>query len=183
MLDLDAHAAEIAKGDAGAFAAWLASAEGPLRRSLDSFAAQADVEAVLQEALLRVWQLAPRFIPDGKPNGLLRLARRIARNLALDLTRRNIEHPTADPPETPIEPSEPDPVLRRAILDCNSRLPMRLAAALGARLASAGDRPDRALAEALGMRLNTFLQNVTRARAFLAECLARRGIALEEVWR
>jgi RNA polymerase sigma-70 factor (ECF subfamily) len=47
---------------------------------------------------------------------------------------------------------------------------------LHARLESAGVEPDDALAERLGMRKNTFLQNFTRARKLLAECLARRGI-------
>jgi hypothetical protein len=28
------------------------------------------------------------------------------------------------------------------------------------------------------MRLNTFLQNVTRARQLLADCLSRRGVAV-----
>ena len=53
-----------------------------------SFAAVVDVEAVLQESLLRVWQVAPRFDADGGPNGLLRLAIRIARNLAVSELRR-----------------------------------------------------------------------------------------------
>ena len=30
------------------------------------------------------------------------------------------------------------------------------------------------------MRLNTFLQNFTRARRMLAECLKRHGVAFEE---
>jgi RNA polymerase sigma-70 factor (ECF subfamily) len=34
------------------------------------------------------------------------------------------------------------------------------------------------LAERLGMRLNTFLQNVTRARKLLVECLERRHVDL-----
>ena len=34
------------------------------------------------------------------------------------------------------------------------------------------------LAERVGMRPNTFLQNITRARRLIAECLRRRGIDL-----
>jgi RNA polymerase sigma-70 factor (ECF subfamily) len=34
------------------------------------------------------------------------------------------------------------------------------------------------LAERLGMRLNTFLQNFTRARKLLAECLEKRKVDL-----
>ena len=54
--DLDIHLTAIAAGDATAFAAWLAGAELPLRRRLRPFASSVDTEAVLQEALLRVWQ-------------------------------------------------------------------------------------------------------------------------------
>jgi DNA-directed RNA polymerase specialized sigma24 family protein len=79
--DLDAHLPGIRAGDAQGFAAWLAGAESPLRAALRSFAAVVDVEAVLQEAFLRVWQLAPDFVPDGRPNALLRYAHRIARHL------------------------------------------------------------------------------------------------------
>ncbi|CAN5905040.1 hypothetical protein BH11MYX2_BH11MYX2_04180 [soil metagenome] len=37
------------------------------------------------------------------------------------------------------------------------------------------------IAESLGMKLNTFLQNFTRARKFLADCLAKRGITIAEL--
>jgi RNA polymerase sigma-70 factor (ECF subfamily) len=80
---------DIAAGDTVAFARWVAGAEGRLRDSLRSFAARVDTEAVLQEALLRVWQVAPRVTLDGKPDALVRLAVRIARNLAVSELRRN----------------------------------------------------------------------------------------------
>lgn len=187
-LDLDEVAPAIAMGDRDAFAWWLARAEPVLRRSLARFATQADVEAVLQEALLRLWQVASRFEPDGRPNGLLRLARRIARNLAIDAVRhmggeRGCDEPPEPSDELATEPFEPDPLLRDAVERCHAALPQRPRAALDARLGAAGGSPDRALAEALGMRVNTFLQNVTRARQLLVECLERRGIQLDEVWR
>lgn len=92
----DVHLSRIVAGDAGAFALWLAAVERPVRDSLRSFARVIDVEAVLQEALLRVWQVAPRFEPDGRPNGLLRLGVRIARNLAVSEVRRTRAVPTED---------------------------------------------------------------------------------------
>jgi len=55
VTDLDRHLPAIVAGDAQAFAAWLAGAEPRIRASLRGFAAQVDVEAVLQETLLRVW--------------------------------------------------------------------------------------------------------------------------------
>jgi RNA polymerase sigma-70 factor (ECF subfamily) len=186
-IDLDEVVPAIALGDTKAFAWWLARAEAPLRRSLGSFAAHVDVEAVVQESLLRVWQVASGFRPDGRPNGLLRLAQRIARNLALDSVRRHGAAAVPDPPyDTEVEavdPVEPDPLLRTAVELCLARLPAQPRAAIDARIASCGADPDRTLAERIGMRVNTFLQNVTRARKLLAECLEQRGIRLDEVWR
>lgn len=184
MIDLDVHLAAIVSGDTRAFARWLAGAESSVRDSLRSFARVVDVEAVLQESLLRVWQVAPRFEPDGRPNGLLRLAVRIARNLAVSEVRRTRATPVeADDLEAALAaaeraPSTPDPMLRDAIVDCRDKLPKKPQQALDARLASAGGQDDVELAESLGMKVNTFLQNFTRARQLLVDCLKRKGIAL-----
>ena len=176
MIDLDVHLTQIVAGDADAFARWLGAAEQTVRLSLASFATVVDVEAVLQESLLRVWQVAPRFVADGEPNGLLRLAIRIGRNLAVSELRRTRTQPVEDiEPHLPeVRPIEPDPMLRQAILECRDMLPAKPRQALDARL-EGGDE-DRTLAERLGMQLNTFLQNFARARKLLAECLGKRGI-------
>jgi RNA polymerase sigma-70 factor (ECF subfamily) len=143
-----------------------------------------DVEAVLQETLLRVWQIAPRFVADGRPNGLVRLAIRIGRNLAVSEVRRTRATPVAgDDLEHVLAAAEaparaPDPMLRRAIGECRDKLPPRPREALDARLTSAGGQDDDELAVGVGMRLNTFLQNGTRARRLIAECRPRRGVAI-----
>ena len=182
-VDLDIHLAAIVAGDRRAFAMWLSGAEMNVRESLRSFAAVVDVEAVLQEALLRVWQVAPRFEHDGRPNGLVRLGVRIARNLAISEVRRTrstpVDPPTLEELETGIAPYTPDPLLREAIVDCRNKLPPKPRQVLDSRLASGGGQDDEELAESIGMRLNTFLQNFTRARALLAECLKKRGILIE----
>lgn len=182
MTDLDVHLLAIMARDTTAFAAWMSAAEGSLRDGLRSFARVVDVEAVLQEALLRVWRVAPRFVPDGQPNGLLRLASRIARNLAISEVRRTKARPvTAEEIEAApdrLEPAPPDPLLRRALARCYEALPDQPRRAMDARLGGYGDA-DAALAESLEMRLNTFLQNVGRARRLLAECLKKGGIIVE----
>jgi DNA-directed RNA polymerase specialized sigma24 family protein len=187
MHDLDEHVSRIRDGDADAFGRWLAGAEGTLRLSLRSFASQVDTEAALQEALLRVWQVAPRFEPDGRPNGLLRLGIRIARNVAIS-ERRRLHGTRADEGAADAEldamallerAGVPDPLLRRVIADCRSELPDKPALALDARLASGGAEADDVLAERLSMRKNTFLQNFTRARKLLADCLRRHGVDLD----
>jgi DNA-directed RNA polymerase specialized sigma24 family protein len=179
MDDLDRHLTAIQGGDPDAFERWVAAAEATVRLGLRSFATAVDTEAVLQETLLRVWQVAPRFVPDGRPNGLVRLAVRISRNLAVSERRRlRTSAPVEDPPaDVPLVPG--DPLLRRLIQLCREKLRGRPAQALEARLASGGTEPDEHLAARLSMRLNAFLQNVTRARRQLADCLQRQGVDLE----
>ena len=173
-MNTDVYLARIVMGDTAAFASWLALCESPVRASIGSFARVVDVEVVVQEALLRVWQVAPRFVQDGAPNGLLRLAVRIARNLAVSEVRRTRATSVEDV-EIAVEPVPPDPLLRAAIIDCRDKLPSRPRQALDARLAGGADDE---LAETLGMKLNTFLQNFTRARQLLADCLGKKGISV-----
>lgn len=189
MTDLDVHLQEIVKGDKAAFGRWVAGAEATLRGSLRSFAASVDVEAVVQETLLRLWQVAGRVQPDGKPNGLLRFALRAGRNLALSETRRRRAVAATDDEEgferlmariADEGPAPADPFLRRAIEICLGLLPAKPREAILARLQAAGGESDHELAARLGLKLNTLLQNVTRARRALAECLERRGVNLEE---
>lgn len=186
MSDLDVHLPAIQAGDAQAFGRWMSGAEGSLRRSLGSFARQVDVEAVLQESLLRVWQVAPRFEPDGRANGLLRLAHRIARNLAISELRRTRTTPVEPAllaeglSETErVEARPPDPMLREAVRACRDKLPKKPRAAIDGRIEARGSAHDVTVAARLGMSRNTFLQNVTRARKLLVECLRKRGVVLE----
>lgn len=183
-MDLDVFHPMIAAGDTTAFGQWMARAEPTVRLTLRSFATVIDVEAVLQESLLRVWQVAPRFVPDGRENGLLRLAIRIGRNLAVSEVRRTKARPAepSDELDNEVEAPEmtaPDPMLRRQIADCRDKLPAKPREALDARLAAGGGDDDDALAASLNMRLNTFLQNFTRARKLLADCLKRAGISID----
>ena len=177
MIDLDIHLPAIGAGDSAAFGRWVAGAELPLRQSLRSFAAACDTEAVLQETLLRVWQLAPKVTPDGRGNSLLRFAHRIARNLCLDEARRLRSEPLPEEgPPVELQPELPDPMLRRAIEECRGKLPKKPAQALAARIAAEGAEPDATLARRLGMSLDAFWQNFTRARKLLQECLAKKKV-------
>ncbi len=181
-LNLDLLLPSIAAGDKEAFGRFVAGAEPSVRRGLRSFARHVDTEAVVQEAFLRVWQVAPRFVPDGRDNGLLRLAARIAHNLAVSELRRHKRHEPLD--ETgeiatgATEVLAVDPLLRRVIVLCIEKLAGPTRAALDARLESGGTEPDAMLAERVGMRPNTFLQNVTRGRKLIADCLEQNGVTL-----
>ncbi len=185
MTDLDVHLPLIVGGDTRAFGRWMTGAEPRVRDSLRSFAAVIDVEAVLQETLLRTWQVAPRLVADGRPDMLLRMAVRVGRNLAISEVRRTQARPAEptapDELEPPVPPaSAPDPMLRRAIVECRDKLPGKPREALDARLTSSGGADDVDLAAALRMQLNTFLQNVTRARKLLADCLTKRGVTVDQ---
>lgn len=194
MTPVDAAWQEVRRGSEAGFRAWLSLVEPVLWRALRPFAPAVDVEAVVQEALLRMWVLAPTQ-PLAGENASLRFALRLARNLAIDeARRRGREVPLepawtgdGDPPPDPLPPAAPaplpDPRLHRAIVACLDELPSRPKAALRARLAAAGSLPDRLLAERLAMQLNTFLQNVTRARRLVEQCLAAAGIPVKEVLR
>jgi len=174
-------------GEPDAFAEWMAMAEIPLRRSLRRFARAVDVEVVVQETLVRMWLVAnePRRILEGS-SASLKFAFRVARNVALEEIRRYRHDRFVDldaldnRPEGSFNPKPCDPALARAIAECIESLPAQPRSALLARLN--GDcLPDRELADVLRMRLNTFLQNIVRARKNLETCLEGRGVRLGEI--
>ncbi len=181
-VDLDAMVPVLRGGDRRAFGSFMAAAELPLRRSLAPFAARIDLEAVVQETFLRVWQVLPRLELDGQRNALLRFTLRVGKNLALDTLKRRREELGVEIEELPDPtPTPTDPMLRELIVGCFDKLPPQPGAALGARLRSAAAEPDKELAEQCHMRLNTFLQNVTRARKLLIACLEQAGVSLGQV--
>ncbi|MEZ4441614.1 MAG: sigma-70 family RNA polymerase sigma factor [Polyangiaceae bacterium] len=180
-MDHDLYLPAISSGDPAAFGRWVAGSELRIRASLERYSTQVDTEAVLQETLLRIWQVAPRFRPDGKPDALLRFAIRVGRNLAVSEVRRRREVATeVEDPGEPVAPLEPDPMLRDTLVRCREELPKKPRLALEARLTGGSDRE---LAAQVAMQPNTFLQNVTRARKLLVACLERHGVALAAVMR
>lgn len=185
MSALDTHFARTQAGDLDGFTAWVRDVEPTLRRRLESFAPHVDVECVVQEALLRMWRLAPTLALSGE-DASLRYVSRLARNLALNEARRFNPAVSGLGDEGAPEPSSSDappadPWLRRHIAECLARLRGQPKVALLARLASHGDEPDGALAARVAMKLNTFLQNVVRARRQLSDCLASKGLTVEEL--
>lgn len=180
MSAIDQVFARAQSGDLEGFADWVRLVEIPLWKGLRRFARVADSEAVVQEALLRMWRLAPSLTLDGE-NASLRFALVLARNIAKDEARRAgrmVPLEDAEPP-VPIDPDPPsDPGLRAAIRRCLEKLSGRPREALQSRLRQGARLPDRDLAELLGMTLNTFLQNITRARKLMARCLAEQGVSI-----
>ncbi len=185
MSSIDSAFAKARTGDRDAFADWMGSVELPIRLSLRRFVQAVDVEGVVQETLLRMWVLSQdqERVLEGE-NASLRFALGVARNLARAEARRFGRErllPPENLPEPAIEP-EPtaDPGLRRAILECVQKLAAKPLQALRARMQLSSLMADREIAARAGMTLNTFLQNIVRARKQVANCLERKGIALEE---
>jgi DNA-directed RNA polymerase specialized sigma24 family protein len=182
----DESFAEARKGNPFAFVEWMGSAELPIRLSLRRFAQAVDVESIVQETLLRMWLLAqdPEKALVGE-NAALKFAIVLARNLARNEARRIGRErllPPEDLPPVPVDPSPTsDPRLAAHIKHCLDRLKGRSKEALMARLRSGATQPDTTLAAAVSMTLNTFLQNIVRARKSMEECLEKRGVRLSEV--
>lgn len=181
----DAFAAVRGHGppDVGGFARWMSLVERPLRASLRRFARAVDVEVVLQETFLRMWIAVGDARELTGENASLRFALRMARLVALEEVRR-LRHERLVPIDE-LEPSDepsvlPVPIrdegLLHAIRDCIDRLSGSPKRALLLRLHGGHRHSDRFLASRVGMQLNTFLQNVVRARRSVAECLQGKGL-------
>lgn len=181
--DHDSEVAEwqaIGRRDEAAFARWLARCEVRLRRSLRPFAQVVDVEAVLQETAIQIWEYdAVKIAPTGSPEFLLRWAYVVARNKALNVARRAgrlvpLEmHQEAAPSAMQ---AHSDPLLRTRIRGCLEQLLPHFRRVLDARLKDDGQRPDRELAGSLGMSFDAFRQNLARGRRALEGCLKTHGI-------
>lgn len=189
MADTEALFAQAREGDRWVFGDWAGRVEGPVRASVRNFARYVDLEVVVQETLLRMWLMATakQRVLEGR-NASLRMALRVARNVALEeLRRARRGTPVAledceDAPELVIEPPPgPDPALGRAIRECIERLPERSRSSLLRRIEVGHAIPDRTLAHGLGLELNTFLQHIVRARKHLADCLHRKGVKITGV--
>lgn len=186
MTEVDRTFAETRAGSVQAFTAWVRLVEAPLRMSLRRFAPAVDVEAIVQEALLRMWKLACGIELTGS-NASLAYLLRLARNLAISEARRLRTLPRVDiedienDDQFSVGPAPAaDPRLGQIIRACIEKLPERPREALTQRLQHGGILPDRSLARMMNMQPNTFLQNIVRARKLVAACLEKAGVPLKE---
>ena len=181
--DYDTEVAEwqaIVDRDEGAFARWFARCEMPLRRSLRPFADVVDVDAVVQETVIQLWEHdASRLTPSGRPDFLLRwafvVARNKARNLATRAGRQESLEPHGDLPARAAHAGS-DPLLRARIRRCLEDLPHTLRRVLAARLRDDGQHSDRELAGPLDISFDAFRQSLARGRRGLEACLKKHGI-------
>lgn len=183
MTEVDQRWQEVKRGDPRAFARWLRLTEIPLRRSLRRFATAVDVEEVMQEGLLRLWMLAPGKDLRGE-NASLRYAVTVMHNLAGKIAKRNgLIHLIPDDEidrTNPVNPGPlPDPALARIIKMCLDKLPGKPRQVMEMIVVAGHAVSNRILAEQLGMKLNTLVQNLVRGRKTLRRCLERNGVRLD----
>jgi DNA-directed RNA polymerase specialized sigma24 family protein len=186
MSEIDDLWSRATAGDREAFGDWMGRVERPIRRGLQRFAAAIDVESVVQETFLRMWLRASK---SGEPlvgeNASLRFAWVLAVNLARNMARKHHrEVPDGGERNEPAAPvaTPADPLLRQRILDCIGTLARKPREALMARL-TRGASPDLELARGLKMAVNTFLQNIVRARRQMEDCLRSKGVFEHEALR
>jgi DNA-directed RNA polymerase specialized sigma24 family protein len=187
LTDIDALWRMACEGNTEAFGDWTGRVERPVRRSLARFATVVDAEAVVQEALTRMWLLSqdPARRLAGE-NASLRWALGVARNLAMNEVRKRKRHEVLLEPlieDELVPPPEPDPLLMQRIRECVGKLTGQLARVMELRVKVGHALPDARLAGLLQMTKNTFLQNVTRARRQVAMCLEGLGIGAEDLAR
>ena len=171
-----------------AFGDWCELALPSLRIGLRSYARVIDVESVVQDTAIVMWERAKAIASGQKPalegrEASLRLAYRAARNRASNMRRKHRREVLSDMEDDDLfnftDPMlvESDPFLGERIRECSEQLKPQPAKALAIRL-SHGHRPEEEQAALAGMSKNTFHQNILRARLQLKECLESMGITL-----
>ena len=180
----------IARRDQDVFGHWLKQHEIPLRLALRRFADLVDVEVVVQETAIVVWERAATIVPDGRRGFLWRWAVTVALNKARNEARRSarigpnvtsqIEEKLLDP--TSVRP-RPDQMFIARLNRCRAQLPDTLGRALAVRIEDNGQRSDRELAASIGVSFDAFRQSLARGRKALRQCLSTFGIDLTEYAR
>jgi DNA-directed RNA polymerase specialized sigma24 family protein len=185
-VDLDTLWQAACHRDQRSFGDWMGRVERPIRLSLYHWARLVDVEGIVQEACLRMWVRAgdTGVPPLTGTNASLRFAIVLAKNLARNEARKRVREevlPPEDMPDVVVEPDpDPEPRLRSAIRECVEALTGKLSQVMSLRLGNDGSLSDRELAEQIPMKVNTFVQNVVRARKQIDTCLDGKGFPAKE---
>lgn len=178
-VDDDALMARVAMRDAAAFRV-LVEAHGrlPQRIAWRMIGDRTEAEDIAQEALLRLWDQAPRWRPGG--GGVPAWLSRVAVNLSLDRLRRRKFASDAEPAERADDAPLADALLERehiegAVRAAIAALPDRQRATIV--LTYYEDCSNRDAATMLDMNLKAFESLLLRARKALGEELRALGIA------
>lgn len=174
----DAAMARIAGRDALAFSRVVEAHVGMLHRvAYRMLGDAAEAEDVAQEALLRLWASAERWLPGQA--GIAAWLTRVAVNLCLDRLRRRRFSSDAEAPDRPdgaalADEAMADEQLRAAALAALGDVSERHRAAIV--LTYYEELPNAAAAEVMEMKLKAFESLLLRARLAMRERLAARGL-------
>jgi RNA polymerase sigma factor (sigma-70 family) len=171
MVQVAARSAEAFRMLAGRHAAV------PQRVAYRMLGSAAEAEDIAQEAMLRLWDSAPRW--QAKGPGVAAWLRRVATNLCLDRLRRRKFQSDEEVPERIDEAPLADALIDQARVTAKTRhavgaLPERQRAAII--LTYYEDCSNMAAADALQMNLKAFESLLLRARAALRRHLEEQGV-------
>lgn len=156
----------------------------PFRIGCRMLADPVEAEDIAQEALLRLWRHADRWVEGG--SGVAAWLSRVAMNLCLDRLRKSRRDTPEDVPEradeTPLADAtiESDEV-KQAVIDCIQSLPERQRASVV--LTYYEQLSNSNAAENLEMNIKAFESMLYRARGALKDCVERKGVMNADVER
>jgi RNA polymerase sigma factor (sigma-70 family) len=169
-VDFERDAAGDIADDAGAFAAWAAPALVPMTRLARRLAPHADPDDVVQDALARAWQKRRQFdsARGSATTWLLAIVADRARNARRTRNRwLRVVDDNAEVPDTPIEPSNPDVDLDRAVAALAER--QQLAVQLHYFVGLSVDETAAVMNCSAGTVKSTLFDARTRLRAILGD--------------
>ncbi|MEP3227524.1 MAG: sigma-70 family RNA polymerase sigma factor [Parasphingorhabdus sp.] len=143
-----------------------------------------EAEDIAQEALLRLWNQADRWVEGGP--GIAAWLSRVGTNLCIDRIRKTRRQSSEEVPEhrdeTPLADAalESDNV-KQAIIDCVTGLPERQRASII--LTYYEQLSNQLAAENLEMNIKAFESMLFRARGKLKKCVETKGLVKEDVGR
>ncbi len=156
----------------------------PFRIGCRMLADPVEAEDIAQEALLRLWRYADRWV-DGGP-GIAAWLSRVATNLCLDRLRKTRRHSDEEIPESADEAPLADAAIesdevKQAVIDCIQSLPDRQRASV---ILTYYERlSNSSAAENLEMNIKAFESMLYRARGALKGCVEGKGVISADVER
>ena len=156
----------------------------PFRIGCRMLADPVEAEDIAQEALLRLWRHADRWVEGG--SGIAAWLSRVAMNLCLDRLRKTRRNSDQDLPErideSPLadESIESDAV-KQAVIDCIQSLPERQRASIILTYYEQVSNNDAA--DGLEMNIKAFESMLYRARGALKGCIEGKGVVSGDIER
>lgn len=159
-------------------------AEIPFRIGCRMLADPVEAEDIAQEALLRLWNHADRWVEGGP--GIAAWLSRVGTNLCIDRLRKARRHSNDEAPdradETPLADAaiESDEV-KQAVIECIGGLPERQRASII--LTYYEQLSNQMAADSLEMNIKAFESLLYRARGILKDCVEGKGVVKGDAGR